>query len=710
MDIEEAQLAKSGAGGRLAVDIGGTFTDVVLEREGRQTAIKVLTTPRAPEQGVLDGVGRILEQTGAEAGEIELLIHGTTLATNAIIERRGATTALVTTAGFRDVLEIANEGRYDQYDVMIEKPRPLVPRERRFAVPERMDVHGRVLLPLDEAAVAALVPALAAAGVASIAVGFMHSYANDEHERRAGAILADALPGCAITLSSAVCPELREYERFTTATANAYVQPLMASYLGRLGEGLRALGLVCPVLLMTSGGGLTTLESARRFPIRLVESGPAGGAILAAHIAREADMRRVLSFDMGGTTAKICLIENGEAETARSFEVDRATRHLKGSGLPLRVPVIEMVEIGAGGGSIARVDLLGQITVGPDSAGSEPGPACYARGGDQPTVTDADLLLGRIDPERFADGAFRPDAARAAEAIARVVGQPLSLSPPLAAFGITEIVDETMANAARVHAVERGFEVAEHTLVAFGGAAPLHAARMAEKLRMDRVLVPANAGVGSALGFLRAPIAYEVVKSRYMRLAAFDADGVNELFARLYEEAEQVVAPAAGRLPLQQVRLAYMRYVGQGHEIVVTLPIRDYRPADGGTIQAAYDELYRRQFARTIPDADVEVLTWSLVLSTPAPPAAAPGGDGRAPTARSGEASGDGKRRLFDTDTGEFIEVTVYRRERLAPGERCPGPCVITEEGTATWVTATFEACLQSSGHLLLERRRQTAA
>ncbi|MFQ3623667.1 MAG: hydantoinase/oxoprolinase family protein, partial [Acetobacteraceae bacterium] len=400
---------------RLAVDIGGTFTDLALEAGGRRWTAKVLTTPAAPERGVLDGVGRVLAEAGIAPSDLELMIHGTTLATNAIIERKGAKTALVTTDGFRDVLALGNEARYDQYDLQIVLPEPLVPRRLRLPVPERLDNEGRVLRPLDEEAVRALVPLLRREGVEAVAIGFLHAFVNPAHERRARDLLAEALPGVPVSLSSEVSPEMREWERFSTTVANAYVQPLMSRYLTRLEEALRGLGLRCPLLLMLSGGGLCTVETACRFPIRLVESGPAGGAIFAAAVARAAGLDRVLSYDMGGTTAKVCLIDDGRPQASRSFEVARVGRFKKGSGLPLRIPVIEMVEIGAGGGSIAHVDALGRIAVGPESAGADPGPACYGRGGTRPTVTDANLLLGRYDPARFAGGRLPLDPARAAE-------------------------------------------------------------------------------------------------------------------------------------------------------------------------------------------------------------------------------------------------------------------------------------------------------
>ncbi len=415
---------------RLAVDIGGTFTDLVLEIDGRRLTKKVLTTPTAPERAVMDGVREILAEAKVNAGEIEVFIHGTTLATNAIIERKGARTALIATDGFRDTLDIAYESRYDQYDVFIDKPPALVGRQLRFTVPERVDATGKVLKPLDEAAVRAVAAELKAHNIESVAVALMHSYVNPAHERRIGEIVAAALPGVSITLSADVCPEIREYERTSTTCANAYVQPLMAGYLARLKSQLGTAGFACPLYLMTSGGGITTIETAMRFPIRLVESGPAGGAILAAHVAAECCEDRILSFDMGGTTAKVCLITDAQPQSSRSFEVDRAARFLKGSGLPLRIPVIEMVEIGAGGGSIARIDAMRRIVVGPDSAGAEPGPACYGRGGTNPTVTDSDVVLGKIDPSRFAAGKMALDVAAAEGALSRNIGQKLNLPHP----------------------------------------------------------------------------------------------------------------------------------------------------------------------------------------------------------------------------------------------------------------------------------------
>ena len=688
------------------MDVGGTFTDVALEWPGGLTTAKCLTTPEAPEDGVIGAIATTLEDAGIDPGDIDLLVHGTTLATNVIIERKGAVSALVTTAGFRDIVETGYESRYDQYDLYLDKRPPLIPRRRRFGVPERISAAGKVLRVLDEDAVRALVPALERHQVRSVAVGFLHSYANPTHEQRVRNILIECLPYLHVTLSCEVCPEIREYERLSTACANAYVQPLMTRYLRRLGEVLRERRIDCPVFLMSSGGGLMTLETGTRFPIRLVESGPAGGAVLAGRIAAECAHEQVVAFDMGGTTAKICLIDGFTPDTARGFEVDRAARFLRGSGLPLRVPVIEMIEIGAGGGSVARVDELGKIAVGPRSAGADPGPACYGRGGEDATVTDADLVLGRIDGNRFAGGtmALEPDAANLA--LARAVAGPLDLTTQIAACGISEVVDERMANAARVHAIERGRSIGDHTLIAFGGAAPLHAARLAEKLGIDRIVVPTHAGVGSAIGFLRAPsttVAYEVVQSHYMRLKRFDCTGANRVLATLSEEARGVVSVGAPGQTLHERRSAHMRYAGQGHEIAVPLPGRALTEEDTQTLRSAFDAEYRRVFARIIPRADIEILSWLVTVSTePEPPVRA------VPVARRAVDGAISTTVVHDPVTGAAYPVPVHRRESLAPGACLPGPCLLVEDHTATCVSAMFDVHVDSHGYLVLERRAAT--
>ncbi len=685
---------------RMAVDIGGTFTDIVLDRGAERLTRKVLTTAQRPEEGVLDGARLVLGDAGLHFSDIDVFIHGTTLATNAIIERRGARTALIATDGFRDVLEIANESRYDQYDLTIEKPQPLVPRSLRFTVPERVDIHGTVRLALDEAAVAAQVARLRDNGIEAVAICFMHSYVNPAHEQRAGEILKRAMPELSVTLSSDVCPEIREYERTSTAVANAYVQPLMDGYLARMDEALRHEQFRGAIYLVTSGGGLTSIDTARKFPVRLVESGPAGGAIFAAQVAARAAEKKVLSFDMGGTTAKICLIENFQPNSARLYEVDRAARFLKGSGLPVRIPVIEMVEIGAGGGSIAKVDALKRVTVGPESAGSEPGPACYRRGGTLPTVTDADVALGMIDPAAFAGGSIVLDPELARSALATAVGDPLGMSPQIAAYAVHEMVCENMASAARVHAVERGEAVSDHTLIAFGGAAPLHAARVAEKLGLARVVVPPNAGVGSAVGFLVAPVSYELVKSRHMRLDDFDFAGASALLAAMSRDARALVEPGARGAAVTERRLAYMRYVGQGHEIMVPVPVRDLTGDDAAALRESFEREYAVLFRRPIPGAAIEALSWSVLISTQAhrPDAMAPAPDKRAP-------SPDGSRAFFDGRAGHSIDVPTYRRARLEAGVRVAGPAIIAEDETSTFVTASFDARIDAAGCIVLERR-----
>ncbi len=685
---------------RIAVDIGGTFTDVVLEEGARRLTRKLLTTPQRPEQAVLDGIRQILTDAGRSFADIAVFVHGTTLATNAVIERRGARTALIATQGFRDVLDIANESRYDQYDLSIEKPKPLVPRALRFTVPERMDVHGAVRLALDEDAVGDLIGPLKSAGVESVAVAFMHSYVNPAHERRVRELLKAALPELRVTLSSEVCPEVREYERTSTAVANAYVQPLMDSYLARMQEALAAEKFGGTVYLVTSGGGLTAIETARRFPVRLVESGPAGGAIFAAQVAARAGESRALSYDMGGTTAKVCLIDDYQPHTARVFEVDRAARFLKGSGLPVRIPVIEMVEIGAGGGSIARLDALKRVTVGPESAGAEPGPACYGRGGQHPAVTDANVVLGTIDPAHFAGGSIPLDIEAARKALDRDVAEGIGLSTEMGAYAVYEMVSENMASAARVHAVERGSIVNQYTLIAFGGGAPLHAARVAEKIGVQRVIVPPNAGVGSAVGFLAAPVSFELIRSRYMRLDAFDAPAATGLLDEMSAEATALVKPGARGMTTFERRVAFMRYIGQGHEIMVTLPNRPLAKADAEELRAAYERDYAMLFERHIPNAAIEILSWSVQVSTEAKRPEVQGAAGAAPAPQP-----VGRRPVFDGRSGRSLNVPVYRRERLPAGSRFDGPAIVAEDETSTFVSAAFAAHVDASGCIVMERK-----
>lgn len=688
---------------RLAVDIGGTFTDIALElADGSRVAAKTLTTPQAPEDGVLKGVEETLQSARLSPVDIGVVIHGTTLATNALIEKRGARTALLTTEGHRDSLEMAYENRFEQYDVMIDRPPPLVPRWLRLPVRERLNAQGEALIALDETSVAGIIPVLESESVESLAIGFLHSYANPLHEQRAAEIIAGALPRLSISLSSQVAPEIREYERQTTTVANAYVRPMMERYLRALERALAARGFCCPFLLVTSGGGLCTVETAATYPIRLVESGPAGGAVLAASIAQRLDLPAVLSFDMGGTTAKMCLIDKFEPATARVFEVDRSYRFKKGSGMPIRIPVIELVEIGAGGGSIAHVDALKRIEVGPKSAGADPGPACYGLGGVSATVTDADLVAGRIIPAHFAGGTIMLNGQAASQALTREIGTALGLDAEASAFGVGEMVDESMAAAARAHAAEQGKDIRRRTMIAFGGAAPLHAARLAEKLSLDRVIIPEGAGVGSAIGFLLAPASYEIVRSLPMRLEALDGDRVAGMFAQLRLEAEGVVSAAEPAAALIEIRTAFMRYVGQGYEVAV--PVIPPSLAEDEEfvplLKASFETVYRAYYGRVIPGMAIEVLSWSLRLSArpnaPAPVKA---------TALTRDVAPKSTRDVFDAGSGRRLCYGVFARESLEQGDRVEGPALIVEAQTTCVVTARFDAIVDNARNIVMTRK-----
>jgi len=687
---------------RVGADIGGTFTDVVLETGSEQFSTKVLTNYSEPGQAIIDGLLKVTGIAGVDIDSIDQFIHGTTLATNALIERRGASTAFVTTSGFRDVIEMRTEGRFEQYDLNLQLPPPLVSREHRYAVDGRIAASGRELVALDEDGLRAVAARIRDGGYRSVAIGFIHAYVNAAHERRAREIIAAEAPGVSISISSEVSPQMREFERFNTVCANAFIKPLMASYLERLVERFRAEGGQCPVFMMHSGGGLISVDSAIEFPVRLLESGPAGGAIYAADYAAGYGLDKVLSYDMGGTTAKICMIENRVPKTARTFEVARTWRFKKGSGMPVSIPVIEMVEIGAGGGSLGWVDEMNQIRVGPESAGSEPGPASYGRGGRKPAVTDADLLLGRLDPEHFAGGDIRLETQNAVDAMQAEIGQRLDMDAEVAAIGICEVVDENMANAARVHAVENGKELADFTMIAFGGAAPLHASRLCEKLDIDRLLIPPGAGVGSAIGFLRAPFGFEAVRGAFLRLSEFDPDWTNRLIGELDAEAQRFAQAGGAGLELEREIKAYMRYEGQGWEIVVPLPDRDFGAGDAAEIRRRFEEEYRRLFGRALDGLDIEIMTWSVQVRSrlPAPRPVAP-----ADTKKL--RSSDETRRIYDAREQCFADAAVHHREALETGDCIDGPAVIVERETTTIVTGRYRVVRQSDGCLLLERKEK---
>ena len=678
---------------RLGVDIGGTFTDVVLEKDGVPFSIKVLTTYSAPENAIIDGMHQVCAKAGVTPAQIDQIIHGTTLATNALIERRGAKTALITTEGFRDVIEMRTESRFEQYDLNLNLPDPLLPRQMRFTVAGRVDANGKILIDMDRAEVEAIVDQIAEGGFESVAVGLIHSYLNPTHEQLVRDVLAEKLPNVAVSISSEVSPQMREYERFNTVVANAYIKPLMASYLGRLGDRLNDEGVSCRIFLMHSGGGVISIQNAADFPVRLVESGPAGGAVFAAHIAARYGLDKVLSFDMGGTTAKICLIKNQTPKTSRVFEVARTYRFKKGSGMPISIPVIDMVEIGAGGGSLAHVDALQQIRVGPKSAGSEPGPACYGRHGTRPAVTDADLVLGKLDPENFAGGSIKlfPDAS--CTAIAEYVGTKLDMDAVEAAFGIAEVVDENMANAARVHAVENGEDLSEYTMIAFGGAAPLHAGRLCEKLGVERLLVPPGAGVGSAIGFLRAPFSFEANRSVYMKLSDFDGPRIKSLLSDLKAEATGFVRTCDAVSPILSEFKVYMRYTGQGWEIPIALTEDQAMNPDAATFEARFIEDYTKLFGRPVAGMDIEITVWSVNATTPPETVARV-----AETTGKVQATTVGGRDLFDGAAGKFLIADVVNRSDMSTGERAVGPVAVVENETTIIVPASRDAIRQPDG------------
>jgi len=688
---------------RIGIDIGGTFTDFALERDGEYYTSKVLTSHQAPEQRIVPGLHDLMEYAGCSPADVEVIIHGTTLATNAIIERKGARAAMITTQGFRDVIELGTESRFDQYDLHLKKPDPLVPRNLRFTVPERLAADGRVLAPLDLSEIENITRELAEHEIESVAVCFLHSFVNAEHEQRVAAELRNRLPNIYLSLSSEVVPEIREYERFSTTVANAYLQPRMDAYLERVQTHLRGAGFTCPFYLFLSNGALAEVDIARRFPIRLVESGPAGGAVFASYVARLHREDRILSFDMGGTTAKICLIDNAAPQKANTFEMARVHRFKPGSGLPARVPVIEMVEIGAGGGSIARIDNLERIMVGPTSAGSEPGPACYGLGGIDATVTDADLVLGRMEAEAFADGSMRLDTEAARASIDRHIAGPLAMDLPLAAHGIAEIVEEDMANAAREHAAESGKSIAERTLVAFGGAAPLHALPLAAKLGIERIIIPDCAGVGSAVGFLLAPVAFELSRSCRVALSRFRHGRLNELFDEMGSYAHDVVASAAADITRTELRQAHMRYVGQGYEIPVTIPVRELNADDAETLRQAFNDTYGGLYCKLHAGIDIEIIGVSVSVSASlADPART---RSQSVVSQNVHVPPNHAAPMFDAEAAGYANVNVYLRSDLRPGHALAGPALIRDKGTTIMVPKRYAASVADDNSVIIEKK-----
>lgn len=661
-------------GWRIGVDIGGTFTDVVLWRDGASDLRreKLLTTPDDPARAVIDGVGRALDGAGVDAKDLASVIHGTTLVANALIERRGVKTGLITTRGFRDVLGLGREWRYDLYDLNIAMPTPLAPRRLCQEATERLDAAGDVLTPLDEESVARAAEALAAEDCEAVAISFLHAFRNPEHERRAAEIVTSVMPTAGVSVSSDVSPELGEYERASTVVANAYVLPIFARYVERLIEALADMGYSRSLLLTLSDGRCIEAGTAKRYPVRLVQSGPAAGAEAARLFGDLAGVQDVLCFDMGGTTAKACLIHDGEPERSARFEAARETRFAAGSGLPLLIPAIDMIEIGAGGGSIARVDARGLIQVGPESASADPGPACYAQGGTRPTVTDCDLILGYLDPEAFLGGAMTLDRTAAERAIAADLGAPLAVSIAEAAWGVHETVTASMAQAASIHAIERGLDATRFAMLAIGGAGPVHACGMAAKMNIDRVICPTGAGVASAIGMLAAPISFEVARAAPSRLDALDLAAVRQLLAEMNAEARDRVASAGVESDqIETTASAMMRYVGQGYEIETPV---DPTKLDRESLERAFADAYGARYGRTEAMA-AEVLSWRVVGTGPRPELAeAIGGD--APSAGSSPEAA-GRRSVFFDD--RFIETPVYKRAVLRSGDAFAGPAIVEE-------------------------------
>ena len=684
---------------RIGVDIGGTFTDVMLvdDRTGRSWLGKTLTTPADPSIAVHGAVTDLLADAGRSAAEVQNVIHGTTLVTNTIIERKGARTALLTTRGFRDAVEIARESRYDLYDLSLELPPPLVPRRWRREVNERVLADGAVFEPLDLEAAGRTVRELVAQRIEAIAVCLLHSFRNPSHEQALAELVRRIAPDVRVAISSEVSPEIREYERASTTIANVYVQPLVERYLRELERHLAAMGFEAQLFTMLSSGGIATVDTAARFPVRLVESGPAAGALAAAQYGRLAGYPNLLSFDMGGTTVKACLIDDGEPLTTPEMEVARVYRFKKGSGLPVKVRVIEMIEVGAGGGSIAHVDRLGLLRVGPESAGASPGPACYGLGGIEPTVTDADLVLGYLDPSFFLGGRMRLDREAAARAIDKIAGQ-LGMTVDDAAWGIHQIVNENMASAARIHAVERGRDVRAYPLFAFGGAGPVHAYRVAQILGESTLICPLGAGVASALGLLVAPLAFDFVRSAYGFLDELPWDRINTVLDDMRSEGHALLRHAG--VPAADVamrRSADMRYTGQGHEINVPVPTGRLGPESRDTIMRSFEAAYQQLYHRLGPAVAVEVLNWRVVVSGPRPtltfPEASGSGDARAAI--------KGERQAYFPESGGFRPTRVYDRYGLGPGAEFAGPAIV-EEHESTVIIGPGGHCRIDSASLLV--------
>ena len=690
---------------RIGADIGGTFTDLVLvDDAGSLFQIgKVLTTPDQPEDAVEQGVKELLAAARVPAAEVSHAIHGTTLLTNALIERKGAKTALIATKGYRDAIEIGREHRYDMYDLLMERPAPLAPRYLRFELDERILADGTVHRPLDRDAVVRLIDTLRTEGVEAVAVSLLHSYRNPTHEQAVGELIRQHAPEMACSLSCEVVPEIREYDRTSTTLVNVYVQGLGDRYLLSLRARLRALGVEGALFIMQSNGGVCDVDTARRFPVRLIESGPAAGALAAAHYGRLMGYPDLLSFDMGGTTAKACIIDKGEPLIAPEFEVDRKYRFKKGSGLPVKVPVVEMIEIGAGGGSIARIDTLRRLTVGPDSAGASPGPACYGQGGTEPTVTDADLVLGYLDPAFFLGGRLQLDREAALGAIGKQIAQPLGLDPVAAAWGIHQVVNENMASAARIHAVERGKDTARLPLFAFGGAGPVHAYRVAKILRCPSVVFPLGAGVTSAVGSLAAPLAFDFVRTLPGKLEALEWAKAN----RALDDMEQQGLEVLGRtIPASQItfrRFGDLRYRRQGYDIRVPIPGGELGPQSEAAIRQAFEQCYEALYGHLPSDLTIDIMSWRVIAEGPRPDLHLPRTGGESPADGQEPDTLKGHRSVYMPESNGFVDAPVYDRYRLMAGQAFPGPAIVEERESTVVIGPRARAGVDAWFNLIID-------
>ena len=686
---------------RVAFDIGGTFTDFVLHDDaGGAHFLKVPSTPQDPSIAVLAGLENLFGQTGLEPGAVDSILHATTVATNAVLERKGAATGLITTEGFRDVLIIGRQKRYETYDLYMEKPEPLVPRRHIMEVAERVDHEGAVVIPLDEASVDRAIDALLAAERETVAVSLLHAYANPAHEQAIRGRIQERAPELSVSISSEVAPKFREYERTNTTAANAYIKPIVERYIAGLQDALRQQGFRPELFVMQSSGGLVSPAIVKSYPIRIIESGPAAGVIMGGIVGKSEGREHVVTFDMGGTTAKLGAVDGGTPAIMPTFEIDHV-RYKKGSGLPINVPAVELLEIGAGGGSIARVEM-GMIAVGPDSAGADPGPVCYGRGGTEPTITDANLILGYIDPDWFNGGAMRLDREAAAQAILNDIGTPLNLDLGDAAWGIHLVATMNMENALRIVSVEQGRDPRRYAMIAFGGAGPMHAARLARAVGIPTVIVPHGAGVGSAIGLLQAAPRIDVSTTRVMELNEAASPAIADVYGELEARARGDVEQLGGDGAPEWSRHGYMRYAGQGFEVRVDLPAGPIGDDFGARAMTAFNEAYMQKHKFLDPEARIEAVDWTLVATLPG------GHEGASMVLAEEEtATRDGSRPAWFPEAGGYVDTQILDRRALAGGVTITGPAIIEDPDSTTVVLPGDVARISAAGHLIIEIARE---